>query len=124
MKNEKKVSLIKEEKRLKALKSYDLLDSKREVEFDRITKLASLICETPISLITLIDENRQWYKSKIGVTIDETNRDIAFCNYAIQQNEVYEVFDASVDDRFKDNTLHIIVDSNMRLIIISILQKF
>lgn len=105
MKKETKALHIKEEKRIKALKSYDLLDSKSEVEFDRITKLASLICETPISLISLIDEDRQWFKSKIGVSVEQTSRDIAFCNYAIQQNEIYEVFDASVDDRFKDNPL-------------------
>lgn len=105
MKKEKKALALKEEKRLKALKSYDLLDSKNEVEFDRITKLASLICETPVSLISLIDEERQWFKSKIGVSVDETSRDIAFCNYAIQQNDIYEVFDASLDDRFRNNPL-------------------
>lgn len=96
---------IKEEKRIKALKSYDLLDTKEEIEFDRITKLASLICETPVSLISLIDEDRQWFKSKVGINVEQTNRDIAFCNLAIQQDAIYEVYDASVDDRFKDNPL-------------------
>jgi len=94
-----------EEKRLKALKSYDLLDTESEVEFDRITKLASLICETPVSLITLIDEERQWFKAKTGIDVEETPRDIAFCNKAIQQNDLYEVFDASIDSRFKDNPI-------------------
>ncbi|WP_147676863.1 PAS domain S-box protein [Algibacter pacificus] len=95
----------KEKERLKALKSYDILDSKSEVEFDRITKLASLICETPVSLISLIDENRQWFKSKTGLEVEQTDRDIAFCNLAIQQDAIYEVFDASTDERFKNNPL-------------------
>ncbi|SHH04861.1 PAS domain S-box protein [Pedobacter caeni] len=96
---------IKEKERLLALKGYGLLDSKAEKEFDRITELASLICESPVSLITLIDENRQWFKSKVGITEVETPREIAFCQYTILDTEIFEIQDASKDDRFKDSVV-------------------
>ena len=91
--------------RLSVLNELRLLDTAAEQDFDDITKLASQICETPISLITLLDENRQWFKSKIGLEIDETPRDIAFCNHAIKQVGVLIVPDAKQDDRFADNPL-------------------
>ncbi|PWS27429.1 hybrid sensor histidine kinase/response regulator [Pedobacter yonginense] len=89
--------------RLAALRGYEVLDSLSEIEFDRITQLASIICETDISLITLIDEDRQWFKSKVGMELSEIDRDLAFCNYTILDDKLLEVEDTSKDDRFKDN---------------------
>lgn len=94
-----------EKKRIKVLHDYGILDSLNEPEFDRLTKLASLICETPISLISLIDENRQWFKSKVGLEVNETARELAFCQYAISQKGKFEVRDATEDQRFKNNLL-------------------
>ncbi len=94
-----------EKERLKALKSYNILDSVREKEFDRLIKLASSICGVPISVISLIDEERQWFKSKIGLEPDETDRDISFCQYTIMGDVLFEVEDARLDERFKDSPL-------------------
>lgn len=100
----KKVTDIQEERgRIEALHRYEILDSITEEEFDRITELASIICEVPISLISLVDTDRQWFKSRVGLSISETDREIAFCNYAIVQSDLLEVSDASQDDRFTDN---------------------
>lgn len=94
-----------EQQRLQALQNYEILNSLSEAEFDRLTELASVICDTPISLVSLIDENRQWFKSKVGLEISETPRGIAFCQHTIMQDELFEVQDATADDRFKDNVL-------------------
>jgi len=94
-----------EKERLRALKNYEILNSISETEFDRITKLASIICNTPVSLISLIDEDRQWFKSKVGLDISETPRKIAFCQYTIMEDTLFEVQDTLKDDRFKDNEL-------------------
>jgi PAS domain S-box-containing protein len=92
-----------EKERIQALKNYGILDSLGEEAFDRITALASLICDTPIAMISLLDEDRQWFKSKVGFDVTETARDIAFCNYTILDTQILEVEDATKDDRFKKN---------------------
>ena len=96
---------LNEKDRLRALQSYHIMDTLNEEEFDRITELASLICGMPISLITLLDGRRQWFKAKTGIEKNETSREISFCQYTIMQNELFEVQDASKDDRFKDNEM-------------------
>ncbi|RYG40356.1 MAG: GAF domain-containing protein [Chitinophagaceae bacterium] len=94
-----------EEARLKTLHNYQILNSLAEDEFDRITELASLICGMPISLVSLIDEKRQWFKSKFGLDISETDRKLAFCQYTIMGDCLLEVNDATKDERFKNNAL-------------------
>ncbi len=96
---------INENERLKALKSYHILDTENEKDFDRFTELASLICEVPISLISLIDEKRQWFKSRVGLDVSETPREMAFCQHAIMETHIFEIEDATKDNRFKNNPL-------------------
>lgn len=92
--------------RLKALRGYSILDTLPEQDFEDITKIASEICQTPISLITLVDSNRQWFKSNHGLTVRETPRDYAFCAHAINSpSEILTVKDSREDDRFADNPL-------------------
>jgi GAF domain-containing protein len=92
-----------ESKRLKVLWQYEVLDTVPEEVFDDLTELAARICEAPIALISLVDEKRQWFKSKVGVTVSETSRDVSFCAYAITQGELFIVPDATRDDRFANN---------------------
>src|SRR6476646_3548291 len=87
-----------ENQRLATLRGYEILDSEPEAAFDDLTLLASYICQTPIALISLIDADRQWFKSKVGISIDETSRDIAFCATAILQSDVLIVGDATQDE--------------------------
>lgn len=96
---------VNEKERLKALKGYDILDSVSEKEFDRLIQLASFICGVPISVISLIDTDRQWFKSRIGIEQNETRRDVSFCQYTIMDDILFEVEDATLDDRFKDSPL-------------------
>jgi len=94
-----------ETQRLKVLWQYDVLDTVPEEIFDDLTELAAQICDAPIALITLVDETRQWFKSKVGVSINETSRDISFCAHAINQPGLFIVPDATKDDRFANNPL-------------------
>jgi PAS domain S-box-containing protein len=92
-----------EVQRYKALHRYDILDTGPEEAFDDITLLASLICQTEIAMITFIDRDRQWLKSKVGTTASETSRDFAFCAYGILQSETLVVENALEDERFSTN---------------------
>jgi PAS domain S-box-containing protein len=94
-----------EDERLKVLYSYDLLDTLAEDQFDRLTKLAASICGVPIALVSLIDKDRQWFKSKVGLDVNETPRNISFCQYAIMDQEKFEVVDAKLDERFRETPL-------------------
>jgi GAF domain-containing protein len=94
-----------EAQRIKVLWQYEVLDTVPEEVFDELTDLAAHICGAPIALITLVDENRQWFKSRFGVSIRETGRDISLCAHAILQRELFIVPDATRDERFKDNPL-------------------
>ena len=94
-----------EAQRLDSLLEYAVLDTPVDACLDDLTELAARICEAPIALISLIDENRQWFKSRVGLDATETSRDIAFCAHAIQQKELFIVPDATQDVRFSDNPL-------------------
>jgi GAF domain-containing protein len=94
-----------ETKRLKVLWQYDVLDTVPEEVFDDLTELAARICEAPMALISLVDEDRQWFKSKVGVTMNETSRDVSFCAHAIRQEGLFVVPDAAKDPRFANNPL-------------------
>lgn len=95
-----------EVKRLDELRSYAVLDTEAEQAYDDVVRLAAFICDTPIALISLIDEDRQWFKAKVGLNDMETPRGLAFCAHAITQPDaVMEVTDAQQDSRFADNPL-------------------
>ena len=91
--------------RLRALQALNVLDTEPEERFDRLTRLAKRLFDVPIALVSLVDENRQWFKSKVGLEACETSRDISFCGHAILGDEIFVVTDASADSRFCDNPL-------------------
>jgi len=94
-----------EERRLKALAEYRILGTKPESCYDDITKIAATTCNVPISLMTLVDKDKQWFKSKIGLQISETRRDWSFCTHAIKENSPLIIHDAFQDERFINNPL-------------------
>jgi GAF domain-containing protein len=104
---------VNEQGRIAALEKYAILDSEPEQSFDDLALLASFVCKTPIALISLVDEDRQWFKSRVGMEASETARDIAFCSTAILQSDVFVVSDALMDERFRDNPL-VVSDPHIR----------
>lgn len=96
---------IDEESRIDALESLEILDTLPEEKFDRITRLCCRVFDVPIALVSLVDNNRQWFKSCQGLDASETSRDISFCGHAILGNEVFVIPDTEKDARFSDNPL-------------------
>lgn len=99
--------------RVAALRGYSILDTPAEPEFDVLVKEAAALMETPIALISLIDERRQWFKARVGLEVQETPRSVSFCTHAIVGDEVMIVPDASRDVRFMNNPL-VIHDPSIR----------
>ncbi|MBD2104279.1 GAF domain-containing protein [Leptolyngbya sp. FACHB-261] len=91
--------------RLEALRQYRILDTPSEQAYDDFTALASFICEVPIALISLVDAERQWFKSQLGLEVNETSRNISFCGHTILSDQTMVVNDALCDERFLDNPL-------------------
>ena len=96
---------LDEARRISALYLYGILDTRFEERFDRLTRIAAAIFKTPISLISLVDRDRQWFKSSYGMNVRQTARDVAFCSHAIQGADVFVVPDAMKDSRFEANPL-------------------
>ncbi len=94
-----------EDKRLQALRELLILDTTSEERFDRITQFAKFEFDMPIVVISLVDDDRQWFKSVIGLDVCSTSRDVAFCSHAILQDNIMIVEDATKDERFFDNPL-------------------
>lgn len=92
-----------EAERLAALRRYRILDTEPERAFDDLVELAAQLCGVPIALITLVDADRQWFKARLGITVDETARSISFCSHAIAHRGLFVVPDTTKDERFRDN---------------------
>ncbi|MFN0251712.1 MAG: ATP-binding protein [Kofleriaceae bacterium] len=102
-----------EEARLRTLASYDILDTEAEVQFDALSRLAAITLDAPIALVSLVDRDRQWFKSRYGLDARHTGRDISFCGHAVEARGTLVVADASADPRFADNPL-VVGDPHIR----------
>ena len=102
-----------EANRIKTLKSLEILDTAAEERFDRLTRMSKRLFGVPIALVSLVDENRQWFKSCVGLDVSETPRDISFCGHAILGNDVFVIPNATEDERFADNPL-VVDDPSIR----------
>ena len=91
--------------RVERLKAYEILDTSPEDAFDRVARVAAHVFEVPIALVSLVDENRQWFKARFGLDVCETPRELAFCAHAIAQSDMLVIPDATQDDRFSENAL-------------------
>ncbi|MGB7434897.1 MAG: GAF domain-containing protein [Candidatus Acidiferrum sp.] len=89
--------------RVAALDRYAILDSEPEESFDDLVILAAHICQTPIAMLSLVDDHRQWFKSKFGVEVRETPKEFSICAHAIKQHDLFIVPDTTKDDRFREN---------------------
>ncbi len=99
----RKTTPTNEVERLKTLLTYGIMDTPVEKEFDDLALLASIICNTPIAIISMIDEKKQWYKAKVGIDICEVKVEDSFCQHTLAENRFLEIHDATLDDRVKDN---------------------
>ena len=102
-----------EAERLSTLRALKILDTDAEPEFDELVALAAAVCGTPIGLVSLVDEDRQWFKAAIGLPVRESRRGLAFCAHAILQESVFTVENATADARFADNPM-VLQDPNIR----------
>jgi PAS domain S-box-containing protein len=103
-----------EAERLAALRECEVLDTESEAAFDDIARLAAYVCQTPVALVSLVDENRQWFKARVGLDSQETPRDVAFCAHAILRPDLFVVGDAARDPRFAANPLVTAEDPGVR----------
>ncbi|HAV63057.1 MAG TPA: GGDEF domain-containing protein, partial [Verrucomicrobiales bacterium] len=94
-----------EPERLAALRALGILDTPKEERFDRLCRLAARVFDVPIAIVSLVDSNRQWFKSCIGLEATQTGRDVSFCGHAILERETLVIPDARKDARFHDNPL-------------------
>ena len=94
-----------EHDRLTALRSYDILDTPPDQDFDDLALMAARVCETPMALVSFVDANRQWFKARVGLAVTETAREVSFCSTAIQHADLLVVRDALTDPRFSANPL-------------------
>lgn len=94
-----------DEKRLAFLADLAILDTAPDENLDRIVALCRGIFDVPVAVVSLVDQERQWFKSIQGLDVCETSRDVAFCNYTILADEIFEVVDAAIDPRFSENAL-------------------
>ncbi len=94
-----------EPERLEALERYEILDTPPDQAIDDLTLLAAYVCQTPVALVTLIDRERQWFKSRVGIDVTETPRDLAFCAHAVAARETLIVPDTLLDERFAQHPL-------------------
>ena len=92
-----------DKERVKALKEYDILDSQEEESFDKLVRCVTELLDVPLAVVSLVDEDRQWFKANVGMSLTQTPREDAFCSHVVHQRKTMHIPDARVDDRFRDN---------------------